>query len=123
VEDGGMAFMVTEDGVSIVIEVSWGLYIREGHHYLNVYGSSGSAHLNPFVILIGEGDRTVDRTPILSKSRENIFIESYRHEMEYFAEVLKGRVQPPPLEEQVVLHRVIDAIYESARTGSEVSLG
>ncbi|MFQ6102843.1 MAG: Gfo/Idh/MocA family protein [Candidatus Glassbacteria bacterium] len=122
VEDGGIALIVTEGDVSIFVEVFWGLHLKEGFHYLNVYGENGSAQLDPFCIYGGANGEIVDKTPKITKSRENIFIESYRHEIEYFVEVLGGRADPPRLEEQIILHEAIDAIYRSARDGTEIAL-
>jgi len=122
VEDGGVAVIETVSGVSIVVEISWGLFIKESYHYLNIYGSDGSAHLDPFSILGSKDGRIADKTPKISKSRENIFIESYRHEIEYFGEVLRGKAEPPRIDEQVILHEIIDAIYDSARKGTAIHL-
>jgi predicted dehydrogenase len=122
VEDGGLAFIVAKDHTVIAIEVSWGQCLKEGYHYLNVYGDSGSAHLEPFCLFGTKEKSIVERTPKISKSRENIFIESYRHEIEYFAEVLRDHAKPPPADEQVILHEVLDAIYLSAGKGQEISL-
>jgi len=122
VEDGGMALIETTGGVSIMVEVSWGLYIKDGHYYLNIFGSDGSAHLDPFCIFGSEEGRVIDKTPKISESRENIFVESYRHEIEYFGEVLRGKADPPRVDEQVILHEIIDAIYDSARKGTAVHL-
>jgi len=117
-----MAFITTEVDITIAVEVSWGLHINEGYNYLNIYGEDGSAHLNPFCIFRKRDNQIVDSTPKISQSKENIFIESYRHEIEYFGEVLKGKTDPPRVDEQIVLHDVIDAIYKSAETGSEIVL-
>ncbi len=123
VEDGGVSSITTEDDVHIFIEVSWGLAVKSGFNYLRVYGTEGSVHLDPFCLYRTIGNKVVERTPKLSKSRENIFTESYRHEIEYFGEVLRKNLPPPRLEEQIILHDVLDAIYESAGNGSEVHPG
>jgi predicted dehydrogenase len=122
VEDGGMAFIVAKDGSLLAIEISWGQCLRQGYHYLSVYGRAGSAHLEPFCLFGTKDDVIIERTPKLSKTRENIFTESYRHEIDYFGEVLRGNAPPPPMEEQVILHEVLDAIYISAHERQEVSL-
>lgn len=122
VEDGGMAFIHAKGGTLISIEVSWGLCLREAYHYLNVYGTSGSAHLEPFSLFGTKEGKVIERTPKISKTRENIFTESYRHEIEYFGEVLRGNAPPPRLEEQIILHEVLDSIYVSASNGQEVTL-
>ena len=54
--------------------------------------------------------------------RENPFTTSYAAEWASFVAAIKGNVAAPSLEAQVVLHQVMEAIFQSAREGGTVEL-
>jgi predicted dehydrogenase len=49
-------------------------------------------------------------------------MESYEREIAFFAELVAGREEAPPLSEQLSLARVLDAVRRSAREGREVEI-
>ena len=49
-------------------------------------------------------------------------MESYEREIAFFAEVVMGREEAPPLSEQLTLARLLDAIRRSAGEGREVEV-
>ncbi len=63
-----------------------------------------------------------DVAPTGSIGRENPFTASYRAEWAHFMACIRGEASPPDNKEQVALHRVIDAIYQSAKEGRDVEL-
>jgi predicted dehydrogenase len=63
-----------------------------------------------------------DVAPTGSIGRENAFFAAFRAEWAHFLAVIRGEVKAPALDDHVVLHRVIDAIYQSAAEGRDVSL-
>jgi predicted dehydrogenase len=64
----------------------------------------------------------MDVSPTGSGSRENAFTASYRAEWAHFEAAIAGEAKVPSLQEHVVLHRIIDAIYRSAQDGKDVAL-
>ena len=64
----------------------------------------------------------VDVSPTASGSRENAFSASYRAEWAHFEAAIAGEAKVPSLQEHLVLHRIIDAIYKSADDGRDVAL-
>jgi predicted dehydrogenase len=66
--------------------------------------------------------RPMDVSPSGATARESAFLQSYRAQLAHFIAVLRGDVRYEPPEDQVVVHRVLEAIYKSAEDGSEVSL-
>jgi predicted dehydrogenase len=64
----------------------------------------------------------VDVSPTGSGSRENAFTASYRAEWAHFEAAVAGEAKFPSLQEHLVLHRVVDAIYRSALDGRDVTL-
>jgi predicted dehydrogenase len=57
-----------------------------------------------------------------AREGESPFSASYRREWEAFLRVVRGEAEAPDLEEQLALHRVMEAIHVSAREGREVTL-
>jgi predicted dehydrogenase len=50
------------------------------------------------------------------------FSSSYRAEWEHFLQIVRGDSPAPALADQLLLHRVMEAIQNSARSGREVIL-
>ena len=59
---------------------------------------------------------------VTMSGRESPFIQSYRAEWTYFLAVIRGDINAPPPKDQIALHRVIDAIYQSADAGRDILL-
>ena len=64
----------------------------------------------------------MDVSPTASGSRENAFTASYRAEWAHFVAAVAGEAKVPALQDHVVLHQVVDAIYRSAQDGRDVVL-
>jgi len=60
--------------------------------------------------------------PTSSGSRDNAFVASFRAMWAHFHAVVNGEAPAPSLEEQVTLHKVIDAIYRAAADGRDVAI-
>ena len=61
-------------------------------------------------------------SPSGAVGRENPFTVSYRAEWAHFLAVVRGQAPAPSLDEHLTLHRVVEAIYESASKGKDVSV-
>jgi predicted dehydrogenase len=62
----------------------------------------------------------MDVSPTASGSRENAFTASYRAEWAHFEAAIAGEARLAPLQDHLVLHRILDAIYKSAEEGRDV---
>lgn len=122
VDQSGSAFIVCEDDCSLFVDVTW-RHIGEGERFgLGVRGSRGSAGINPLQVWKELHGVAHDVSPTGSGSRENAFTASFRAQWAHFLAAVAGEVPRPSLQEHVVLHGVLDAIYESAATGRDVRL-
>ena len=92
---------------------------REG---VGVRGSKGTAAINPLTVWKELHGMPVDVSPTSSGSRENAFTASYRAEWAHFEAAVAGEAKVTPLQDQLVLHRILDAIYKSAEDGRDVVL-
>jgi len=122
VEHAGSAFVVCENGASIFVDVTWN-HIGDGERFgAGVRGSKGTASINPFIVWKQMHGMPVNVSPTTSWGRETPYQASFRAEWAHFLAAIRGQAKPPPLEDQVVLHRVMDAIYRSASEERDIKL-
>jgi predicted dehydrogenase len=122
VEQSGSAFVVCENGMSLFVDVTWH-HLGEGERFgVGVRGSKGVAAINPLTVWKELHGVPMDVSPTGSVSRENAFMASYRAEWAHFEAAIAGEAKVAPLQEHLVLHRIIDAIYKSADDGRDVTL-
>ncbi|HXW96583.1 MAG TPA: Gfo/Idh/MocA family oxidoreductase [Gemmatimonadales bacterium] len=122
VESSGSALVFCEGGASIFLDVTWH-HVGEGERFgLGLRASKGTAGINPLHVWKELHGVPTDVAPTGSASRENAFSASYRAEWAHFLAVLRGEAKPFDNQEQVLLHRVLDAIYKSAAEGKDITL-
>lgn len=122
VENAGSALVICEGGVSIFFDVTWH-HVGEGERFgLGLRATKGTAGINPLHVWKELHGVPTDVAPTGAISRENAFTASFRAEWAHFLAVLRGDAKPFDNQEQVVIHRVLDAIYKSAAEGKDVSL-
>ncbi|HET9603014.1 MAG TPA: Gfo/Idh/MocA family oxidoreductase [Gemmatimonadales bacterium] len=122
VEQSGSAFVVCENGASVFVDVTWH-HVGEGERFgVGLRGGKGTAAINPLKVWKELNGVPVDVSPTGSVGRENPFMASYRAEWAHFQALLTGQAARPDLHEHLMLHKVLDAIYESAVRGKEVAV-
>jgi len=122
VDQSGSALVICEDECSIFVDVTW-RHIGEGERFgVGIRGSKGTAGINPLNVWKELHGVPHDVSPTGSGSRENAYTASFRAQWAHFLAALAGDVPRPSLQEHVVLHEVLDAIYESAESGRDIRL-
>jgi len=122
VEEAGSAFVVCEEGAAIFLDVTWH-HVGEGERFgVGIRGTKGSAGINPLHVWKEMHGAPMDVTPTGGGSRESQFTAAFRAEWAHFLAAIRGEARAPDLQEQIVLHRIVDAIYKSASDGRDVSL-
>ena len=122
VETLAMATIRFDTGAVISVEVSFELNIKEPYGTLDIYGDKGGAKLMPTLELYNQtsGYLTNVGLNIATKLDFDILFES---ELRHFVDCIQNGTQcKSPAEDGVEIMRILDAIYESARTGHEVVL-
>jgi predicted dehydrogenase len=122
VEEMGMALIVCENGMSIGVAVSWRHLGRGERFWFEMVGKKGTAAIAPLRVYKEIHGAPADVTPTGASGRETPFIQSYRAEWTYFLAVIRGDVNAPPPKDQVLLQRVLDAVYRSADEGRDILL-
>lgn len=122
VEDSAVLLLGLADGRVVNLEVTWALASENERQYLSVIGSEGSGTLSPLKIYKDLDGGLSDLTPVVAPGRENAFTASYRQELAYFTEVVRGNAVATRPAEQVSVLRIAEAVYRSAESGQEVRL-
>ena len=122
VEDAMYVHVQYASGLSVAIDTAWGYVGEEDRWWFEVLASKGTARLAPLRVVKELNGRAVDVSPTGAAQRDSAFIQSYRAELAHFAAVLHGDVAYEPPVDQVVVQRLVEAIYRSAEEGKEVRL-
>jgi predicted dehydrogenase len=132
VEDSAIVMLGCVDGLTTTIDVSWRFLMEPEEQSLVVFGTDGSGILTSvggggaqpqLRIYRREHGSLVNVTPQAKRPRGHPYMESYEREIAFFGEVVAGREEMPPLEEQLSLARAVEAIERAARKGREASVG
>jgi predicted dehydrogenase len=123
VEDTSVVSIVLKNGSVLTIEVSWSLLMEEDVYYCVLYGSEGTAQMNPLRVNKELHGNLVNLAPAKMESPAQLFRRSYENELKHFVGAVRG-LHPviSTGEEAVQRMRVVDAVYKSVRTGKEVLL-
>jgi predicted dehydrogenase len=122
VEDAMLVQLRCANGATFSFDVS-GTYIGEEERWwFETISTRGSTRLAPLRVVKELHGRPTDVSPRGAAARESAFIQSYRAELAHFAAVVAGDAEYEAPIDQVLLHRVIEAIYKSADEGKEIRL-
>ena len=122
VEDAASALLTCASGLSVFVDVAWRYVGDQERFWLDVMGEAGSARIHPLRVYKEMHGAPVNVTPTGAASRENLFSASYRAEWASFLAVVREEVAAPDLEQQVLVHRTLEAVYVSAREGRTVDV-
>lgn len=122
VEQSGSAYVVCENGATVFVDVTWH-HVGAGERFgVGLRGSKGTAGINPMHVWKELHGVPTDVAPTGAAGRENVFFTSFRAEWAHFLAAIRKEAKVPSLEEHVVLHRVLEAIYKSAADEKDVTL-
>lgn len=119
VEDSMQVFLECERGLTISFDVSWSYVGDEERWWFEVHAGKGSARLSPLRVTKELNGRAVDVSPSGAAARESPFLQSYRAEIAHFLAVIREEAPYEPPTDQVLVHRVLEAIYRAADDGKE----
>ncbi len=121
VEDLAMGYIKFDNGACLQIEFSWASNIEKEDRFFELRGTRAGASWHALddklKIFTEEYGSTVDRTLNCAE------LSGHFGNIKNFADVLRGDASPCFVPEQGVnMIKILEAIYESARTGREVIL-
>ena len=122
VEDALVVLLECAQGKTFSIDVSWTYVGTEERWWFDVLATRGSAQLGPLRVFKELNGKPVDVTPTGAAARESAFVQSYRAELAHFLAVLRGDASYEPPDDQVIVHRIAEAIYKAADEEKEIRL-
>jgi predicted dehydrogenase len=122
VEDVMLVQLECAAGVSFSFDLNWCYIGEEDRFWFEILASRGSGRLAPLRVIKELNGRAIDVSPSGASARESAFYQSYRAQLAHFIAVVAGDAKYEPPEDQIVVHKVLDAIYKSAEEGKEVRL-
>jgi len=121
VEDFASALVRFDNGFTLSVEASFNLNLDTGCGDMQLFGTKAGANLNT-------GELYTDMSGMFVKvgTYNNCnfnFGKAFRDEIRHFVDACEGKVQcRATAEDGVWLMKILDAIYESARTGKSVDI-
>lgn len=125
VDDTGILIITWDNGTESIIESGWWHPHMDGPEAsAGIFGTKGYASLFPTFLKITTGEELFEKiVPELPKREEHCDQIIYTRQMEHFVTSIKNNERPSPgiSEGQIVLD-IVDAAYESAKTGQVINL-
>lgn len=122
VEDLASALIRYDNGVVISIEASFSLNIKHDEGKIELFGTKAGAKMDPELEIYTELNGYMSNVQLNRKTALD-FDGLFENEINHFVDcVMNGTECKAPAEDGVTLMEILDAIYESARTGHEVIL-
>jgi predicted dehydrogenase len=122
VEEGMLVQLRCANGAVFSFDVSGSYVGEEERWWFETLSSRGSTRLAPLRVVKELHGRPTDVSPRGAAARDSAFIQSYRAELAHFVAVVTGDAEYEAPTDQVLLHRVVEAIYKSAEEGKEIRL-
>ncbi|HKI79260.1 MAG TPA: Gfo/Idh/MocA family oxidoreductase [Ignavibacteriaceae bacterium] len=123
VEDTSVSFIRCKNSSLINLETSWSLALEKDTFYLTVFGSKGSASINPIKIFKNIEDKIIELNPPKEESPMVLFRKSYLNELKSFIGAVRG-LHPVMSsgEEALIRMKVIESMYKSSKLNAEVKV-
>lgn len=120
VEDMAAALIRFDNGAVLNVETSFSLNIKEDAGNIELFGTKSGIKMEPRLEIFTEMENyLVDITPRITQDTDR-FSRIFANETAHFVDcVMNGTECLTPASDGVELMRILDAIYESARTGRE----
>lgn len=122
VEDSAALMLRLAGDRLIGLEVTSNLLAERDRQFLHLMGTEGSGSLSPLAVYKDMEGGLVEVTPPLPPGRENLFTASYRQELQFFVDVVRGEREAVLPREHVALMRIMGAAYRSAEERREVAV-
>src|SRR5207249_2720785 len=122
VEDSMLVQLECASGISFSFDVNWSYIGEEDRFWFEVLAGRGSGRLAPLRVIKELNGRALDVSPSGASARESAFSQSYRSQLAHFVAVVRGEAKYEAPNDQLIVHKVLEAIYKSAEEGKEVRL-
>jgi predicted dehydrogenase len=108
--------------VSFTFDIAGAYVGEEERWWFETLSTRGSSRLAPLRVVKELHGRPTDVSPRGAAARESAFIQSYRAELAHFVAVVAGESEYEAPSDQILVHKIVEAIYKSADEGREIKL-
>lgn len=124
VDDTGIIVITWDNGTESIIESGWWHPHADGPEAsTGIFGTKGYASLFPTFLKLKKGESSEVIKPELPEREDHCDQIIYTRQMAYFVDCVKTRTKPSPgFEEGQTVLKIVDAAYESSKTGEVVNL-
>jgi predicted dehydrogenase len=121
VEDCATAFIRFDNDMTLTFETSWVQNIKQDHLYLDIFGNKAGAQLEPAVEIYKDMNGYLTNSVPLISTESYSFDHNFDEEIKHFIDcVQNGTECINTAEDGVEIMKILDAIYESAKSKHEV---
>lgn len=120
VEDSMAVQLELARGVLFTADVAWNYVGVDDRWWFETRASRGSARLAPLRVVKLLNGRPSDVSPSGAAARESAFIQSYRAELAHFIALVREETPYEPPSDQLVVQKLVEAVYKSAEEGREI---
>jgi predicted dehydrogenase len=120
VEDMATAMIRFDNGAVLQVEASFSLNIKNDQGKIELFGTKAGAKMEPEIELYSESNNYMTNVQLdtpTSLEFNGLFCKEINH---FVSCLMDGIPCRAPAEDGVAMMQILDAIYESARTGHEV---
>lgn len=120
VEDLASAMIRYDNGTVISVEAAFSLNIKSDEGKIELFGTKAGAKMDPELEIYTELNGYMSNVQLKTPTALS-FDGLFANEINHFVDcVMNGTECKSPAEDGIILMQILDAIYESARTGHEV---
>ena len=124
VEDAASVFIKLEGGKLITVNVGWCIPSQRSIAYIVFHGDKGTAWLNPLRIQRELHGSMIETTPGKKFAPLELYNRSFENEVRHFIESIRNNREPVSSgEESLVVLKIVETIYRSAREQREIVIG
>ena len=116
IEDFNVGLVHFADGSTMAVESNWMMHPRSRPSGAEILGDWGVASLRPLHVALEDGERIVDVTPCIDTTSQ------FSVYQDFCQSVLGNHLPIVRFSEMLDVQRVMDALYEAAEKGKEVSI-
>ncbi len=121
VEDLASAMIRFDNGAVLSIEAAFSLNIKKNEGKIELFGTKGGAKMDPKLELYSEMNGYMTDMSLSGIETALDFDVIFQNEINHFVDCLQGRTTCiAPAEDGVMLMKILDGVYESARSSHEV---
>ena len=122
VEDFCVICITFENNLAFSLQISWDFPILEDQFSLELVAQHGLGSLNPLKLQKIMHGQMMNITPEMKESKYANFKLGYQNEVNHFIDYLTGRVDAleSPIEDTLLISKIIDCIYQSIEINREV---